>query len=65
MTTYEKSFKEKAVKLSDEIDVKKAAQQLHIPYLITCWQTGSTGRISTAVRRTSTANTSEISADAK
>ena len=32
MTTYEKSFKEEAVKLSDEIGIKKAAQQLGIPY---------------------------------
>lgn len=30
--TYEKSFKEEAVKLTDEIGVKKAAQQLGIPY---------------------------------
>ena len=30
--TYEKSFKEEAVKLSDEIGVKKAAEQLGIPY---------------------------------
>ena len=29
---YEKSFKQEAVKLSDEIGVKKAAQQLGIPY---------------------------------
>ena len=32
MATYEKSFKEEAVKLSDEIGVKKAAAQLGIPY---------------------------------
>lgn len=32
MTTYERSFKEEAVKLSDEIGIKKAAQQLGIPY---------------------------------
>ena len=32
MTTYEKRFKEEAVKLSDEIGIKKAAQQLGIPY---------------------------------
>ena len=32
MTTYEKSFKEQAVKLSDEIGIKKAAAQLGIPY---------------------------------
>ena len=30
--TYEKSFKEEAVRLSDEIDVKKAAEQLGVPY---------------------------------
>jgi transposase len=30
--TYEKSFKEEAVKLSDEIGVKNAAAQLGIPY---------------------------------
>ena len=29
---YERSFKQEAVKLSDEIGVKKAAQQLGIPY---------------------------------
>ena len=32
MATYEKSFKEEAIKLSDEIGVKKAAGQLGIPY---------------------------------
>ena len=32
MATYEKSFKEEAIKLSDEIGVKKAAAQLGIPY---------------------------------
>lgn len=32
MATYEKSFKEEAIKLSDEIGVKKAAVQLGIPY---------------------------------
>lgn len=30
--TYEKGFKEEAVKLSDEIGIKKAAAQLGIPY---------------------------------
>ena len=30
--TYEKSFKEEAVRLSDEIGVKKAAEQLGVPY---------------------------------
>lgn len=30
--TYEKSFKEEAVRLSDEIGVKKAAEQLSVPY---------------------------------
>ena len=30
--TYEKSFKEDAVRLSDEIGVKKAAEQLGVPY---------------------------------
>lgn len=30
--TYEKSFKEEAVKLSDEIGTKKASAQLGIPY---------------------------------
>lgn len=29
---YEKSFKQEAVKLSDEIGIKKAAQQLGVPY---------------------------------
>lgn len=32
MATYEKSFKEEAIKLSDEIGVKKAAAQLGVPY---------------------------------
>ena len=32
MTTYEKSFKEEAVRLSDEIGVRKAAEQLGVPY---------------------------------
>ena len=32
MTTYEKSFKEEAVRLSDEIGAKQAAAQLGIPY---------------------------------
>ena len=32
MSTYRKEFKEKAVRLSDEIGVKKAATQLGIPY---------------------------------
>ncbi len=32
MTTYDKSFKEEALKLSDEIGVTKAAAQLGIPY---------------------------------
>lgn len=33
MTTYDKSFKEEALKLSDEIGVTKAAAQLGIPYI--------------------------------
>ena len=32
MSTYEKSFKEEAVRLSDEIGVKQAAAQLGISY---------------------------------
>ena len=32
MATYEKSFKEEAVRLSDEVGVKQAAAQLGIPY---------------------------------
>ena len=32
MATYEKNFKIEAVKLSDEIGIKKAAAQLGIPY---------------------------------
>ena len=32
MATYEKSFKEEAVRLSDEIGAKQAAAQLGIPY---------------------------------
>ena len=30
--TYDKTFKEEAIKLSDEIGVKKSAEQLGIPY---------------------------------
>lgn len=30
--TYDKEYKERAVKLSDEIGVKKASEQLGIPY---------------------------------
>ena len=37
--TYEKSFKEEAVQLSDEIGVKKAAEQLGISYnTLTDWR---------------------------
>ena len=32
MRTYSKEFREEAVRLSDEIGVKKAAEQLGIPY---------------------------------
>ncbi|NLO49237.1 MAG: transposase [Clostridiales bacterium] len=32
MSTYDKQFKEEAVRLSDEIGVKKASDQLGIPY---------------------------------
>ena len=32
MATYEKSFKEEAVRLSDEVGVRQAANQLGIPY---------------------------------
>ena len=32
MTNYSKEFKEEALRLSDEIGVKKAASQLGIPY---------------------------------
>lgn len=32
MTTYDNSFKVEAVKLSDEVGPKKAAEQLGIPY---------------------------------
>jgi transposase len=32
MSSYDKQFKEEAVRLSDEVGVKKAAQQLGIPY---------------------------------
>ena len=32
MPKYDKEFKEEAVKLSDEIGVKQAAEQLGIPY---------------------------------
>lgn len=37
--TYDKSFKEEAVHLSDEIGVKKASEQLSIPYyMLTGWR---------------------------
>lgn len=37
--TYEKIFKEEAVRLSDEIGVKKAAEQLGVPYYtLTDWR---------------------------
>lgn len=32
MRQYDKAFKEEAVRLSDEIGIKKAAEQLGIPY---------------------------------
>ena len=32
MTTYEKSFREEAARLSDDIGMKQAAAQLGIPY---------------------------------
>jgi transposase len=32
MSTYDKQFKGEAVRLSDEVGVKKAAEQLGIPY---------------------------------
>ena len=37
--TYEKSFKEEAVRLSDEIGVRKAAEQLGVPsYTLADWR---------------------------
>ena len=37
--TYDKSFKEEAVRLSDEIGVKKASEQLSVPYYtLTGWR---------------------------
>ena len=37
--TYDKSFKEEAVRLSDEIGVKKASEQLGVPYhTLTGWR---------------------------
>ena len=37
--TYDKSFKEEAVRLSDEIGVKKASEQLGVPYYtLTDWR---------------------------
>ena len=37
--TYDKSFKEEAVRLSDEIGVKKASEQLGVPYYtLTGWR---------------------------
>ncbi len=39
MSTYDKQFKEEAVRLSDEIGVKKAATQLGVPYYtLADWQ---------------------------
>ena len=41
MTTYSKEFKAEAVRLSDEIGVKKAAEQLGIPYFtLADWRSG-------------------------
>ena len=37
--TYDKSFKEEAVRLSEEIGVKKASEQLGVPYhTLTGWR---------------------------
>ena len=37
--TYDKSFKEEAVRLSDEIGVKEASEQLGVPYYtLTGWR---------------------------
>ena len=37
--TYDKSFKEEAVRLSEEIGVKKASEQLGVPYYtLTGWR---------------------------
>ena len=50
MATYEKSFKEEAVRLSDDIGVKQAAVQLGIPYWTlaggaeSTWQPGIRGQ---------------------
>lgn len=39
MTVYEKTFKEEAVKLSDEIGLAKASEQLGVPYdTLSCWR---------------------------
>mgnify|MGYP001082145967 FL=1 len=39
MRKYSKEFKEEALKLSDEIGVKKASEQLGIQYYtISCWR---------------------------
>ena len=41
MTTYSKEFKAEAIRLSDEIGVKKAAEQLGIPYFtLADWRSG-------------------------
>ena len=41
MTTYSKEFKAEALRLSDEIGVKKAAEQLGIPYFtLADWRSG-------------------------
>ena len=48
MRKYSKEFKEEAVKLSDEIGVKKAAAQLGIPYYTLAeWRQNRSGRAKT------------------
>ena len=45
MRSYSKEFREEAVKLSDEIGVKKAAAQLGIPYYTLAeWRQNRSGR---------------------
>ena len=55
MTNYNKAFKEEALRLSDEIGVKKAASQLGIPYYtLTDWRQN---------RKSGQANSSAMSDD--
>ncbi len=54
MTRYNKEFKEQAMKLSDEIGIKRASEQLGIVYctLALTGERAETGRIKQMLQRT-------------